>query len=309
MTISPVELEGPRPRTDQALRRALAVATAVVFVVGMVGLATIKQSRRPSGSALAAVLGAASKTSGISTAKVSMTGETAIAGTSARIPSLTLEGAMQFAPDTRATATVRLGGLSFETLAVGRTLYVKVPDAGRRAGRIATPWVSVDQAPGTEGALGSLAGPVLPGGGDPMATLREIQANGLVKSATEGDRRSVRGVSTTVFHVLVDGDKFKQLAAGQAEGNPQAAMLLAQSVKMADPTIDLYVDGDGLVRRQVVSAGMSFSGGERRVTATFTYTLDLYDFGTPVVVNPPPPDQVTHLGSQVELQRVFAGTG
>jgi len=305
---TPVDLQGPAARPpQQGLARALAVATALVFLVGMVGLGTIKRTPARSHDVLAAVFDAASRTAAVTTARVSISTETGVSANTPHMPAITMDGAIQYAPARAINLTFHLGNVSVQALQVGNEAYIRVPDAVRS--RVPTAWVSVDVPPQGGNPLTSLAGPALGGGGDPTAILGQLRANGVVKSATEGDRRSVRGTSTTVYHLVLDAAAYKEALNGEEGANPALAALVGAQVQLADPKLDLYIDDAGLVRRQVMNLSASYSGAAKGVTISVDATTDLYDFNKPVVVNPPPANQVTHVPSIADAQRYLSGSG
>src|SRR5690349_4309360 len=104
---TPVEMQGPPAQSPSGLVRALAVATALVFLFGMVGLGTIKAPAPRSHDVLATVFGAADKTASASSFKMATTAETSVSGSSLKVPGISVEGAISV-PDKRANMTMHI---------------------------------------------------------------------------------------------------------------------------------------------------------------------------------------------------------
>jgi hypothetical protein len=80
-------------------------------------------------------------------------------------------------------------------------------------------------------------------------------------------------------------------AAERAQVRKALSRLGMQSVP-----IDVWVDGQGLLRRMRMSLGF----GQALQGASMTMTLDLHDFGTTVDVTAPPADEVFDATSLVQ---------
>ncbi|MDQ1439066.1 MAG: hypothetical protein QOK43_2695 [Acidimicrobiaceae bacterium] len=304
MSYTPVELQGPeadeaRVRTQS---RLLAAAVAVLLVLGVLGVAVVDPvgAGPTGGAAVAAVLAAADKTSAVSTARMSSTTQTSFPGAPAA-GGLTMDGVVDFA-GRRMALTMTLGGLAtVETRLAGSVVYIKVPRFGAGPGSaVKTPWVAIDlgKLPPNSPVSG-LTGPTLGTGGDPAHVLKALRTSGLVRSAARSGQADVRGARTDVYRVVLDGQKFVDAVVG----GPGAGGL----VRLDSPSLEVYVDGDGLVRRQVLrmQAHMGNRGDGTHVTVVAT--TDLYDFGLPVDVQPPPADQVTRIDSPDQLNVLLSG--
>lgn len=147
-----------------------------------------------------------------------------------------------------------------ELLLDGSVLYVRV-DGLRHAPPLPTPWVSADLE--TLGAmLGDHLCKLIEWAEDgPSRILEQLRAVGEVE---ELGRERVRGVETTRYRALVR-------PAGPAEDS-------------AVP-VDVWIDGDGLVRRLRAAHGAH----------DVTVSVELFDFGADVAIEPPAPEQVTAL--------------
>jgi hypothetical protein len=167
----------------------------------------------------------------------------------------------------RAQLTADLGSQgSTELLLDGSVLYVRL-DGLRHAPPLATSWLSADLE--TVGAmLGDRLGELTEWAAEgPSRVLEQLRAVGEVEEL--GSER-VRGVETTRYRALV---------------RPPGAAPDDRAVP-----VDVWIDGDGLVRRLRAAVG------------TETVTVELYDFEADVAIEPPAPEQVT------ALDELFQGT-
>jgi hypothetical protein len=143
------------------------------------------------------------------------------------------------------------------------------------------PWVKIDLS-----KLASLKGvnfsQLLQTAGqqDPTQALQVLQSIGDVK---EVGSDQVDGVDTTHYAGTIDPQK----AAAKYAGNAVGSMLKQAGTKPIP--IDVWVDGDGYVRKVVES--MNVATVAVKVEATMS------DFGTKVDVTPPPADQTIDLAA------------
>jgi hypothetical protein len=165
-----------------------------------------------------------------------------------------------------------LGGGTYEIRWIGRHFYLHStvtpsPGATPTSGK----WI--ESGPGTEDTVSvdPLTGFLFTA--DPLASLRSSPATAVMEG-----HETVRGVATTHLRVTLD------LAA-------LATRLRSLGYTVDDPgratePADLWVDAQGRLRR-MTSPGRSDG-------ATGTITLELFDYGVQVDVQPPPADQIGH---------------
>jgi hypothetical protein len=148
-------------------------------------------------------------------------------------------------------------------------------------------WVGIDleRAAKMQGldlaGLGSLAQ-----GSDPRATLAYLRS--LAGELTRVGTEDVRGVPTTHYFAVIDWQKALERAAQDAN---QPGLLdqiqglggLAQNIP-----VDVWVDADNLVHRMT----MDFSASSGSQQATASLSLELFDYGEPVVIEIPAADDV-----------------
>jgi len=100
-------------------------------------------------------------------------------------------------------------------------------------------------------------------------------------------RESVRGVDTTHYRATLDPEKIAA-EVGKSKGGGDLVGGLVDQVKQAglrEIPVDVWVDDDMLLRRLELKVSSTQSGDA-------TFTMELYDYGEPVDVTPPPADQV-----------------
>ncbi|HZQ29428.1 MAG TPA: hypothetical protein VFA94_17155 [Acidimicrobiales bacterium] len=300
-----VEAPPPGVRRTRALVRAAAAASVVLLVAGVLGLAVHDAGTSVDRNVLGRVTAAAARTVSAKSAKFTAETATSIGGTATPATSFSASGAFDFVQK-RGTAQAQIGPFgTVDIVVVGSTEYIKLPDALRKGASVSTPWLSVDMAALVNQA-GSLGGstPSLPGGGDPAAILGQLQATGAVKQATEVGNAKVRGADTTHYRAVLDGEKLKGTLT-----NVLGSLPPVNNVKLEDPVADLWVDKDGMVRRQVVVVASRLGSGSRAVRVENTTTTELFDFGSPVTATVPPSTQVTQLGSLAQLFQMFGPGG
>ncbi|MHB1445510.1 MAG: hypothetical protein ACYCZV_07645 [Acidimicrobiales bacterium] len=165
--------------------------------------------------------------------------------------------------------------------------YEKLPPAVSALRHISTPWVSVP---------GLVSPAVTPGGvpnGNPAQTIAQLKtlSAGTVTGATEAGSSDVRGVGTTQYNL-----SFNLAALRNKSTSLLASLGLSQpGLEIQYVTQSVWVDAQGLIRRQQVHSGATEVVLGRSVSVNGDVTLEPYDFGIPVSVHAPPADQTTAL--------------
>ena len=104
----------------------------------------------------------------------------------------------------------------------------------------------------------------------------------------------LRGVDTTHYRVVLDP---VALAKRATAGNPDATSLLGQLTGrdgMADVPLDVWIDGDGHVRKLSLDFEGDASSGR---SGSASLAFELWDYGDPVEIDVPPASQVTDASS------------
>lgn len=144
-------------------------------------------------------------------------------------------------------------------------------------------WVSIDLS-----SLGASTGQSTASLGttdNPAAMLRLLtqQGNTVVPLGSSSiDGTSVQGYSVTLNSAAIKN----QIANAKLPSWMTAAL---SHVDIGDTTVDVYVDGSGLLRRTTISLTETVGSSGK---TTVDESLDFSDYGSPVTVSAPPSDQV-----------------
>ena len=209
--------------------------------------------------------------------------------------SFTETGLFDFARS-RGTITMQ-SPVGMTEIFVPPTTYIKLPGDMSDSGGSGLPkgksWIALpDEMAGASGADG-LLGP-MDGSGDPADLLASLTA--AASSVTKLGPSVIRGVPVTGFGLKIDPAK-----AGAVPGADRAAVVaFLKSFGAAEIPVDVWVDGQNLVRRESLSLAMPGGSGAPAGTK-LTWTIDFYDFGVPVHVSAPPASQVATEGSKFAL--------
>lgn len=204
------------------------------------------------------------------------------------------EGAVDFESQA-ASMTMDLGALGaqsgmgkIEMLTEGTTVYMKFPNAQQLG--IPTAWVKMDLE-----AMTGLQG---------MESLSQINNNdpskqmemlrGVSDDIEEVGTEDVRGTETTHYTATIDVDK----ALEELPEDAQASFKKQYETMGLDTLpVEIWLDGDGLLRRQKVSVDLSNVEGAAAVggqaPTAMVMDMEFYDFGAEVNVEPPPANEVT----------------
>jgi hypothetical protein len=190
-------------------------------------------------------------------------------------------------------------GDSIEMRFVEDVMYLKIPFLSQISGGNHTEWVSLRM----DSAGSNPFGPV--GGADPAAFLDYLRGAGA--EVNEIGHEEVRGVDTTHLSTTITLRKAVDSApeAERARIEEAVAKLGASADELLDTPIpvDVFIDGDGLVRR--LHLVISMPVGAQPLDGDIQ--MDFFDFGTAVSVDAPPADQVTDISSQLsKLGGAFA---
>ncbi len=128
---------------------------------------------------------------------------------------------------------------------------------------------------------------------DPLAYLSLLAGRNEVLDLGEDD---VRDVPTRHYRAAVDRDALEALVA-EAQGGTTVSAAAVQALEEA--RLDLWLSDDGLPRRLRFDAEVE----DGRVRLEF----ELFDYGSPVVVVPPPAAEVVDVPTQQEALRLLTG--
>lgn len=130
---------------------------------------------------------------------------------------------------------------------------------------------------------------------DPSQGLEYLRGVSDVETVGE---ESVRGVDTTHYQGVID---LRQVAKEFPDAKESIDRIIELTTVDRVPA-DVWVDGDGFVRRMRLDyQGMRFAPGQR---GDMTMTMELYDFGAEVDVEPPPDDEVIDIQELLNQRKV-----
>jgi hypothetical protein len=132
---------------------------------------------------------------------------------------------------------------------------------------------------------------------DPSQALQYLRAAS--EDVEEVGEEEVRGVQTTHYRMNVDLRKVVEQAPEDHRAALRASIdeLIQQSGIQNVPT-EVWIDEDGLARRMTLTyEGMQFAPGQK---GDMKMTMELYDFGVEVDVEPPPANQVTDIQELIQ---------
>jgi hypothetical protein len=264
------------------MTRVLLALQLVALVVGLTACG---------GDALALdpVASAATKTVESGSSRVAFTSSMDVAGESF---DMTGSGAFDY-EKARGEATYRmqvpmLGEVGMDMRMVGTKVFVRLPEALAGAGMTGgKEWASVDLGTSLEhSGLGSLD---LTQQQDPAQTLQYLRAAST--GVKEGGSATVRGVETTRYTGRLDFRKALDAGLEKLELSPAERQRARAGMKwMLDQLgangvpFEVFVDGDGLLRRMTMHMNMTVEGEEM----SMKMLIDYFDFGVDVNVQAPP---------------------
>lgn len=295
------------------------VATLACLVLAGCADPPVPDRTVPPAESLARVQATAARVTEARTARLSMSTRTAFAGEEVPASTATTEGLYDFAAHTgQMDTTVKMAGLPFRfterTLVIGSDVYLRMPEQPEQpdqpdggpafAEGPHKPWLKFDlpdELAGGQGfgpgfASGFGLGPG-EGAADPTEALRYLTA--AASKAEMVGEEEVRGVPTTRYAVTFDASK-------QAARLPEELRDLADELELGFPRpADVWIDDQGRLRKIQYAVTMKAPAegdaspapvGGSGSQVTIQTTLELYDFGAEVRVDPPPADQVEVIG-------------
>jgi hypothetical protein len=185
------------------------------------------------------------------------------------------------------------GGASREVRRIGSRLYIKLPYRVQKHSHVATPWLKVDLNTLSKKQYGATLAQLHVGTpSDPtqvLGYLRGVSSKVTkVGTATVHNPTTGKGTSTTHYKGRINLDK---AAARKGSHARQAIKEEEQRTGVHTLPIQTWIDHQGRVRRLKTSLPAA--------TGTVTITENLFDFGAPVHVNPPPKSKTTNITNKI----------
>jgi hypothetical protein len=168
------------------------------------------------------------------------------------------------------------GTKEIEIRVIGRTVYARVPGVGTPD----KPWIETDAS-----TFGAQSGSF--GSSDPTQFIDFLK--GVSSGIKDEGDDTVRGDHTTELAFRIDLRKAEaKLGSDQRQAVEQAIQQLGTSTLPAHA----WIDDQGRLRRM----SFSFDIHQNGKSANIDITLELFDFGVKVDVQPPPASQVSQSG-------------
>ncbi len=193
--------------------------------------------------------------------------------------------------------TFGVDGISFEERIIGSVLYMKLPASSLSELDVSTPWVSLNLTTVVKEKLGtSYQSLVDDGNQGPKQSLAVLAAS------SDGVHRvgqvSLDGVTTTEYRANVNLEK-----EVRAEGKSDLAPVIADlesTYHLSTIPVTVWIDGRHRVRQLHESFSIPATGSSP--AASFSATVGISDFGTPVSVTAPPSGQVTDITARATAE-------
>ena len=295
---APLERPSRRRQTSapSSLSAIPAIALAIVALL-VAGVATAYVRGNTSESPLAAVQAAATRTTDANTAQVSATVK---ADSGPLANGVTIDGGFDFSNhrgrleiDPSRFGAPGIGKIqAIFDYSSGIIVYMKFPAAAAQE-LDGKQWVKMDvsalmRQAGLDVDLGSL---VQGQSNDPTSGLQVLRgADNVVKVGTE----QVRGTDTT--HYRADASLDKAIAQAPTPAARDGITKIASLYTVRTFPMDVWIDSDGRARRfqfSVDTSTLHLPGGvPTPAMGRLGLTYELYDFGSAVDTQVPPPDQV-----------------
>ena len=289
---------GRRPSLSRILLGATLAGSATLAVV---------LSANPVGASLkhqsaAKLLRAAySQTIDAKTAKVTLTESIAQSNALPLQVTISGQGSLDFnSGDTTLTFTSPQTAGNFSALFVSPNLYIQLPAADKAQLPTGKTWISMNLNTISEAKLGTSLSQLSSSSQDSTQLLSYLQSVSTSGITTVGPA-TIKGVPTTEYKATIDLAK----VADQKSPAEQAAIKSIEAqLNATTMPVQVWLDAQGRVRqvsKQLqVSTNSQSSGGTTvpAASGSVSTTVDYYDFGTPVAVQPPPASQVDDVTNQ-----------
>jgi hypothetical protein len=218
------------------------------------------------------------------------------------------EGVFDFANRASDVSLTTPLGLRLTVRTVGTGFYEKPPPQLRKRYPGDEPWLRFDFEAADRAQYGAPLYVFRPGRpDDPWQVLGFLPAAS--QASLLGTER-VGGTSTRHYRATVRLSDLAELGPPQTRASRQR---FQQMVGLSEVDIQVWLDGDGRLRRLRLSVPLHLTGAEwtstgGEVVADTTATVEFSDFGTPVRVDAPAPDQ-THDLTPLVSRRGLAAVG
>ena len=264
-------------------RMSRALAGAALCAVLLAGCSSGGASTTTSSTNLAQLVADSAAKSTASTSRLAITVDVSQGGS----PSVEITGSGQFDYAKHAGVITEniptVGGSpggAVEIREIGQTVYVKVPNAPDPS----KPWLKTDASTfaGQNGGANA---------SDPSQFLSYLR--GASSGITDEGTETVRGTETRKLKANLD---LRKAAAKLPQDQRQAVEQAIQQLGTSTIPTEVWIDDQGRLRKMsfsidVSNAAQGSTSGAQG--ANLSLTLELFDYGVPVNVTPPPSSQIS----------------
>ncbi len=192
--------------------------------------------------------------------------------------------------------TAALGGstLHMEEVINGLVIYLKFPAAIADKLSPGKPWFKIDlsKAAASAGIPGLSSLTNNPASTDPTQLLQYLRA--VSSSVSTVGSETINGVQTTHYRATIDLDKVPNaVPAANRSAAQQSIKAIETATGVHTLPVDVWIDGQNLVRRMSMTIKVSQSGQ----TANTQTTIDIPEYGPQPAPTIPPASQVTDFSS------------
>ncbi|HEX2235197.1 MAG TPA: hypothetical protein VHK89_02875 [Actinomycetota bacterium] len=180
------------------------------------------------------------------------------------------------------------GAGEVEMIFDGPVLYMRMPFLTELVAA-ERPWIRLDLDAARRAGRPDLAQLVQLGESDPTQLLELL--HGAERGVDDVGTERVRGARTTHYRMTLDLLRAAEKATEGARASVDA--LIARSRTDALDA-DVWIDDEGRMRKMTYGVDLATSDGSADDN-TMTVSMELYEFGVDVAVEPPPPDEVVDL--------------
>lgn len=270
--------------TGQRRIGAVAAVAMTVAAVGAAELGALSPAMAAPAHGSNTFAKAYQKTVGEKSSDVSLNMNESVAG---QVIKISATGAFNYAANEgHLTMNINLGSAGAaqtlqEVLANGQA-YIQLPSSEQSllGGK---PWIAVPVGSGSSGVSGQ----------SPTSALSLLQAS--ASGVTKLGSASIDGVPTTEYRANVDPTKAASKQSPQVRKVFQQA--LSQFAGLHSVPVQVWIDNQNRIRRIKETVTLNPNAGSAAASTgqiKVATTVDLTNYGVPVTVTVPPPDQVSH---------------
>ena len=209
----------------------------------------------------------------------------------------------------KARMTMGMGPLgSFELRMLEDTMYLKMPQEAQSGMQRMKPWIKTDLDSFYEQQYGASFSEMQ--ANNPTDPTQQLEALKDVGSVEKVGREKIRGAATTHYRAVMDFEKMAEQSGPEAE---KAYEDMIEQMGTSEVPTDVWIDDQGRARKFEMdmtttvpvpadpTADPAAGGATTQQEIRMVMVQEMYDFGVPVEVSPPP-DEKTMSMQQFEQQ-------